>query len=158
PWAARGALRSPAGRRAPAAPADLALRLLLRHSDWWERLSAEDHGLLHGLDGLHGRVIAWLERLLTDQGPLTWAALDTALPDEPWAAQARQWVTAADPDEAQDYADLQRVVRMLWVDRLQVQAQQLAATAPTLRDELERLRSVNEQIRRLKAELAAGAS
>ncbi len=158
PWAARGALRSPAGRRAPAAPADLALRLLLRHSDWWERLSAEDHGLLHGLDGLHGRVIAWLERLLTDQGPLTWAALETALPDEPWAAQARQWVTAADPDEAQGYADLQRVVWMLWVERLQLEAQQLAATAPTLRAELERLRSVHEQIRRLKAELAAGAT
>ena len=43
-------LRS-AGRRAPAASADLALRLLLRHSDWWQHLSADDHELLHELGG-----------------------------------------------------------------------------------------------------------
>ena len=39
PW--QGALRAPArhpGRRAPAGLADQALRLLLRHNDWWERL------------------------------------------------------------------------------------------------------------------------
>ena len=49
--------RRAAGRRAPAASADLALRLLLRHADWWERLAADDHELLHELGGTHGAVV-----------------------------------------------------------------------------------------------------
>ena len=57
-----------AGRRAPAGPADVALKLLLRHSDWWERLSAADHALLHGLGGRHGAIVAWLERQLVEHG------------------------------------------------------------------------------------------
>ena len=49
---ARAPLRKP-GRRAPAALADLALRLLLRHSDWWTRLSNDDHALLHEIGRAH---------------------------------------------------------------------------------------------------------
>ncbi len=57
-----------AGRRAPAGLADQALRLLLRHNEWWERLSGEDQGLLHELGGVHGEVLAWLERQITEHG------------------------------------------------------------------------------------------
>ncbi len=142
-------------RRAPAAPADLALRLLLRHSDWWERLAAEDHELLHDLGGAHGQAVAWLERQLTEHGALTWAALDQALADEPWAGQARLWVNAADPDEAQGFPDLHRVVQLLWIEHLRQQAELLAATASVERADLDRLRAVHEQIRRIKADLAA---
>jgi DNA primase len=43
-------LRKPAA--APPRPsADLALRLLLRHSDWWASCPADDHQLLHELGG-----------------------------------------------------------------------------------------------------------
>ena len=55
-------------RRAPAGLADLALRLLLRHSDWWERLQARTTTLLHELGGAHGEVIAWLEQQITEHG------------------------------------------------------------------------------------------
>jgi DNA primase len=67
-----------AGRVMPTGSADLALRLLLRHADWWDRLGADDHQLLHDLGGEHGALVAWLEQHITDQGPQTWAALDEA--------------------------------------------------------------------------------
>jgi DNA primase len=142
------------GRRAPAASSDLALKLLLRHSDWWERLGADDHQLLHGLGGDHGLVIAWLERQLTEHGPQTWAALESMLAAESWAQAARGWAQAGDPDEAQDFDDLQRVVHRLWIDQLGEQARQLAAGGAAERADLDRLRSLHEQIARLKAALA----
>ena len=143
-----------AGRRAPAGPADLALRLLLRHSDWWERLPGADHELLHGLGGEHGEVVAWLERQLTEHGPQTWAALSQACASESWQARALGWVDAADPDEEQGFDDLQRVVQRLWIERLGAQAQLLASTA----DDLPRLRALHEQIGRLKSALAGAAA
>jgi DNA primase len=141
------------GRRAPAAPADLALKLLLRHSDWWERLGAEDHQLLHELGGDHGPVIAWLERQLTEHGPQTWAALEAMLAAETWAEPARIWAQAGDPDEEQGFDDLQRVVHRLWIDHLGEQARQLAASGAVERADLDRLRALHGQIARLKAAL-----
>ncbi len=144
------------GRRAPAASADLVLKLLLRHSDWWERLGAEDQQLLHELGGDHGVVIAWLERQLTEHGPQTWAALEPLLATENWAEQARGWAQAGAPDEEQGFDDVQRVVHRLWIDHLGEQARQLAASGAAERADLDRLRSLHEQIARLKAALAKG--
>ena len=135
------------GRKAPAAPADLALRLLLRHSDWWERLSSEDHVLLHGLGGAHGELMAWLERQLTEHGPSTWAALDQSLQGEPWQAQARAWVNAADPDEVQDFDDLRRVVHRLWLIHLRDQMDALIAEGRTDRELLQRISALDERIK-----------
>jgi DNA primase len=143
-----------AGRRAPAAPADLALRLLLRHSDWWEHLGAEDHELLHALGGTHGAAVSWLERQLTEHGPQTWDALHQALADEPWRDDALAWVNAADPGEEQGLDDLRRVVHRLWIDQLGGQAQTLAASGATEREALERLRALHEQIRQHRAALS----
>jgi DNA primase len=143
-----------AGRRAPAGPADLALRLLLRHSDWWERLSGADHELLHGMGGTHGEAVAWLERQLTEHGPQTWAALDGLLAEEAWADTARGWVAGAAADEEQGFEDLQRVLQRLWVEHLGQQAQALVETGATAVEDLQRLRALHEQIGRLKAALA----
>jgi DNA primase len=157
-----GAMRTPvqtplrrAGRRPPAASADLAVRLLLRHSDWWERLAADDHDLLHALGGSHGAVIAWLEGQLVEHGPQTWSALEAAMAGQDWQAEAKAWVEAAAPEEEQCFEDLHRVVQRLLVDQLNAQAQALAATAADDRDDLERLRAVRDQIARIKAALAA---
>ncbi|KPF56251.1 hypothetical protein D621_08665, partial [beta proteobacterium AAP51] len=144
-----------AGRRAPAGPADLALRLLLRHSDWWERLSAADHDLLHALGGTHGEAVAWLERQLTEHGPQTWAALDGLLAEETWADLARGWVATAAADEEQGFEDLQRVLQRLWIERLGQQAQALVEAGATAAEDLQRLRALHEQIGRLKAALAS---
>ena len=134
------------GRRAPAASADLALRLLLRHSDWWERLTTEDQQLLHDLGGNHGLAVAWLEQQLTEHGALTWAALDTALADQPWQAEARAWVAAAAADEEQSLPDLQRVMHRLWNARLDAAVKALIAQGHTDRDHLVRIQALRQQI------------
>jgi DNA primase len=139
------------GRRAPAAPADLALRLLLRHSDWWDRLSTDDHHLLHDLGGSHAQAIAWLERQQMEHGPQTWAALQQALATEPWADEGRAWVHAAVADEEQSFDDLRHVVHTLWIERLNEQANQVTATGATEPVDLLKLRSLLDQIARLKA-------
>ena len=154
PWSGRLPMHSP-GRRAPAASADLALRLLLRHSDWWQQLSAEDHMLLHELGGSHGEAVSWLEQQLMEHGPLTWSVLAQAMADEPWHAQARAWVDTADPGEEQDFNDLQRVMHRLWIGRLGDEAQQLAAAGAEGGEQLLRLRALHEQIGQLKALLTA---
>ena len=134
------------GRRAPAASVDLALRLLLRHSDWWERLAPDDQQLLHDLGGTHGLAVAWLEQQLTEHGALTWAALDTALSDAPWQAEARAWVAAAAADEEQDFADLQRVMHRLWNARLDEAVKGLIAEGHTDREHLVRIQALRQQI------------
>ena len=107
------------------------MRLLLRHSDWWERLSGEDHGLLHELGGTHGEVMAWLERQLTEHGAQTWAALDEAMADEPWADTARGWLKrSVAVDEEQGFDDLQRVLYRMWIEALGEDAQALASAEP----------------------------
>ncbi len=143
------------GRRAPAASADLALRLLLRHSDWWERLGADDQQLLHELEGPHGEAVAWLERQLTDQGPQTWAALESALQDDPLHAQARRWVDAALPDETPDFAELGRVLNTMWITRLGDEANSLAPQAGQDAQARQRLQALLQRIAALKAQAAA---
>jgi DNA primase len=140
------------GRRAPAGLADQALRLLLRHNDWWERLSGDDQALLHELDGAHGAALCWLERQITEHGPQTWAALDQALQDEVWADQARAWVRAIAVDEEHDFGDLQRVLQRLWIDALGEESQALASGALDAQS-LARLRELRERIAALKASL-----
>jgi len=143
------------GRRAPAASADLALRLLMRHSDWWERLSSEDHQLLHDLGGPPGRAVQWLEQQLTEHGPLTWAALQPALSGQDWEADARRWMDAAAPDEEQSFADLMRVMHRLWYARKVAEVNALAAEGRTDREHLDRIGALNEEIKNHRAAEAA---
>ncbi|WP_425259660.1 DNA primase [Rubrivivax sp. RP6-9] len=135
------------GRRAPAGPADLALRLLLRHSDWWERLSGDDHHLLHDLGGRHGDAVAWLERQITEHGPQTWAALDEALQAESFRDEARQWVGSGTLDEEHSFEDLQRVMHRLWREHFEQEARALTAEGRTDREHLDRLRACHERIK-----------
>ena len=156
---APGALRMPsrsAGRRAPAGLADQALRLLLRHNEWWERLSGEDQSLLHELGGVHGDMLAWLERQITEHGPQTGTALDEAMTDEAWAAQARAWLTAVVADEEQAFEDLQRVLQRMWINALGEDAHAIAHSSPDA-DGLARLRQLRERIDSLKAALTGQA-
>ena len=143
------------GRRAPAASADLALRLLLRHSDWWERLAHDDQQLLHELGSTHGLAVTWLEQQLTEHGALTWAALDTALSEQPWQAEARAWVAAAAADEEQVFADLQRVLHRLWNARLDEDVKALIAQGHTDREHLVRIQALRQQIAHHRAAEAA---
>jgi DNA primase len=160
-------LRAPSGalrvasraavRRAPAGLADQALRLLLRHNEWWEHLSGDDQGLLHELGGVHGEVLAWLERQITEHGPQTGAALDAAMGDEAWATTARGWLKVVAADEEHGFDDLQRVLHRMWIDALGDDAQALAAGEPDA-ECLARLRALRERIAGLKALLTGQAA
>jgi DNA primase len=150
--ATRAAPTRAAGRRAPAGLADQALRLLLRHNEWWEKLSGEDQGLLNELGGVHGEVLAWLERQITEHGAQTWAALDEAMAEEHWAVQARGWLKAVVADEEHGFEDLQRVLQRMWVNALGEDADVIASSAPDA-EGLARLRQLRERIAGLKAAL-----
>jgi DNA primase len=155
----QGAPRPPARastRRAPAGLADQALRLLLRHNEWWEQLSGEDQGLLHELGGTHGEVLAWLERQITEHGPQTWAALDEAMAEEAWAGLARGWLQTVAVDEEHGFADLQRVLQRMWIEALGDDAHALASIEPDA-EGLARLRQLRERIASLKAALVGQA-
>ena len=153
-------LRAPAraaARHAPAGLADQALRLLLAHNDWWDRLSGEDQGLLHGLGGLHGEVLAWLERQLTEHGAQTSAALSGAMHGEAWAAVAQGWLQAVAAAELHHFEDLQRVLQRMWVEALGDEAQALASAEPDAQG-LSELRHLRQRIAELKAGLSAHAA
>ncbi len=143
-------------RRAPAAPADLALRLLFRHSAWWERLSGEDHQLLHDLGGEHGDALAWLEGRLHDDGPLPWSALQQAAQGLDWAASLARWVGGESGDDTASFEDLQRVLHQLWIERHKAESALLAAGNPGS-DELQRLRWLHQQMALHKAALSSTA-
>jgi DNA primase len=133
------------GRPMPTASADLALRLLLRHADWWDSLAAEDHELLHGLGGEHGALVAWLEGRLQDHGTETWAALDEALHDHELQAAARRIADPASLDDRHEFADLERVLHRLWEAELNAQIRELIACGRTDRDHLDHIASLRRQ-------------
>jgi DNA primase len=142
----------------PTGSGDLALRLLLRHAEWWDQLTAEDHQLLHSLGGEHGALVAWLEQQITDQGVQTWAALDEALEGHDQQATARRIVDPGSLDDRHDFEDLQRVLQRMWIVELNEQAQALIAQGPTEREQLDRIAELRERIRVLKQLLAAPAA
>jgi len=145
----------PSGRRPPAGLADLALRLLLRHAEWWDQLSADDHGLLHGLGGSHGDAVVWLEQQLTEHGPLTWATLDEALAGQALHNDARRWAEHGSVDESQRFEDLERVLHLLWIEHHREEVRRLIDEGGTDRERLDLIADLNKRINaRRAAELA----
>jgi len=136
-----------AGRRMPAASADLAVRLLLRHAQWWDQLTADDHQLLHELGGEHGALIAWLEARLHEYGAETWAALDEALQGHDLQPAAVRIADPASLADCHEFADLERVLHRLWEARLNVQIADLIAGAASAGPD----RNLLEQVASLRA-------
>ncbi len=138
-------------RHQPAHPRDHALRMLLLHCAWWELLSDEDHQLLHELPGEHGQVVAWLERHLVNHGPGPWSVLQAALEEEgllELAQRAAGGRLYASDDELQ-LEDFQRLLRKLWISRLEEESRQLSA-GPVTPTVLEQLRELRQRIQELK--------
>jgi DNA primase len=150
-------LRPGSLRVAPAGPADVALRLLLQHSDWWDRLSPDDQQLLHELAPPYGEVVRWLETQVVEHGPLTWSRLHDAMATEPWADLARAWVRAGLGDEQHSFEELQRCLSLLLQTLLAQEAATIAAN-PGSADDLSRLREIRAQITALKAARAPSSA
>ena len=137
-------------RHQPVSPADHALRMLLLNSSWWERLSDQDHQLLHELPGVHGELIAWLERFLVNHGAGPWSALEAALAEDGMLETARGLAGGLHAQEDALFEDFQQVIRSLWIVQLEAESQALAQRNPQGAD-LERFKELLAQIRALKA-------
>ncbi|WAC72689.1 DNA primase [Roseateles sp. SL47] len=138
-------------RKAPPAPMDHAVRMLLLHGELWNVLSEQDLQLLHELPGEHGQLIAWLERFMMDHGPSPWAVLQIALVEADQLELAQRVcggpLSAPPADEsAQD--EFRHVMRKLWIVRLEQEASSIA-TSPT--PDISKLKLIRTQIEELKA-------
>jgi DNA primase len=150
-------LRTGKLRAAPAGPADVALRLLLQHSDWWDRLAPDDQQLLHELDPPYGDVVRWLETQVVEHGPQTWSHLNDAMTGQDWAERARAWVRAGLGDEHHSFEALQHCLGLLWQALLRQEADAIVAASPGTQ-ELERYREILDRIKALKAARASSAA
>jgi DNA primase len=138
-------------RSAPASRADTALRMLLLHNDWWERLDAGDHELLAALPAPHGPLCAWLERQIHDEGPLPWAVLQQALQDTDWSGLAARLISENAMADELSFPELRRVVDDMWIEALQEEQKALAQRAATDPAALTRYRELQDRINRMRA-------
>lgn len=152
--ASRRSSRTPSRRAAPASPADMALRMLLLHSDWWQRLDTGDHELLTALPAAHGPLCAWLERHLNDHGDTPWAALEQALTETEWAEDIPRLVPSSTLADELQFADLRRVVDGMWVETLQAQQKVLIVQAASDPEALSRWRELEARRKQLLAQQA----
>jgi len=140
----RGVSRSgyAATRRAPRRPEDRIVQLLLMQASWWDRLTVEDHELLHALPAPHGQLIAWLESDLMEHGARPWAALRAALgAHELLQTAVATWGDDGDDGEA-DFSDLRRLLDGRLLEMLKAQQRALAdavVTDPIAREAFQRL-------------------
>ena len=144
-------------RRAPRRPEDRIVQLLLMQAAWWDRLTAEDHEIMHALPAPHAELIAWLESDLMEHGARPWAALRAALGgNEHLQAAVAQWANDRDDGEA-DFADLRRLLDGRLLESLGAQQRALAdsvSSDPQARATFQRL---FERMRLLKQRLGPGA-
>ena len=146
-----------ASRRAPRRPEDRIVQSLLMQATWWDRLTVEDHELLHALPAPHGELIAWLEADLMEHGARPWAALRAALGGhEHLEAVVAHWADDQDDSEA-DFAGLRRLLDGRLLESLGAQQRALAdsvSSDPQARASFQRL---FERMRSLKRSLGPGA-
>ena len=128
-------------RGLPDGPADQALRMLLRHGEWWEQLGSEDHDLLHGLAKPHGELFGWLERELHEHGAQPWSTLrETLAHNETHVDLAQRLMGSMAADDVVDFADLRAVINLLWRQHWSQRSEALAVLAaadPAARSELQ---------------------
>jgi DNA primase len=133
------------------------VQLLLMQSSWWDRLTAEDHELLHALPAPLGDLIAWLESDLMEHGTRPWASLRAALDaNEVLRTAVTQLGDTPDDSEA-ELSDLRRLLDGRLLEQLKQQQSALAdsiATDPAARATFQHL---FRRMQDLKQRLGPGA-
>ena len=143
-------------RSAPPAPVDHALRLLLQHGDWWERLGHDDHELLHGLPSPHRELVGWLERRLADEGPAPWSAWREALRGDPLEPAMLRLAPDDAVDGPEGFEDLRRMVDRLWIETLKREETRLIEAARSDPSALQAYREVHARRRSLESAAVTG--
>ena len=130
-------------KRAPSRPGEQAARLLLLQSDWWDRLTLEDHEILHDLEAPLGSLCAWLDRHVAEHGPMPWSALEQALQEDPLHEAAKRLVATAAPEDKLGFEDLRALLDRLIVERLKAEETLLIKSAAQDPGALARWREVH---------------
>jgi DNA primase len=115
--------------------ADLAARILLNHSELWDILSSEDHGLLCELPAPHGELFTWLESQLHEHGPLSRGTLKEEIVGHP-AEDLVQRLTAAPVLASEPLSEsgpeLRDLLNRMLLDRIDAQMRALATDTANL--------------------------
>jgi DNA primase len=90
------ARRSGGTRVAARLPQDQVARILLQRCEWWGTLPSEVHDMLAQLPGWHAELFRWLDTWCVEHGHAEWPELRERLHEQPWGADARALVDAAE--------------------------------------------------------------
>ena len=114
---------------------DLAARILLNHSELWDILSSEDHGLLCELPAPHGELFTWLESQLHEHGPVSRGTLKEEIVGHP-AEDLVQRLTAgpvlASEPLRESGPELRDLLNRMLLDRIDAQMRVLATDSANL--------------------------
>jgi DNA primase len=162
PRLGRPAVTGRRGATAPASPADRAASLIARDAALWGLLSHDDQDLLVRQPFPHGPFFAWLDRALSDEGPMPADRLVSAAETSDQAEllmplierlrASHEW----DPDHPVERTELEPVLRTLQLQAVREETDLLLAAGSTDPDTMARHRQLLERQARLKAALATG--
>ena len=142
-------------RSAPKTPESRAVQMLFGHPEYWERLTADEHDLLHALPAPYGPLVAWLERDHSEHGPRPWAVLSHALRGDPELGAEALAIADGDADPDATFADFRRAVDVMLDRELGAQKQALVAQIPHDPAAIVRYREVDQHWKEVKARLSA---
>jgi len=135
--------------------ADHSARILLSHSELWEMLTSEDHGLLCELPSPHGDLFVWLEGQLHEHGPVSRGTLrDTIVghPAEDLALRLLTGPAVTSEPIAESGPELRDLLNRMLIDRIKEQETEAIASSAHDASALQRYREL--QLRRKQLELA----
>jgi DNA primase len=102
---------------------------LLSHSELWEVLTSEDHGLLCELPSPHGDLFIWLEGQLHEHGPVSRGTLRDAIVGhvaEDLAMRLLAGPSVTSEPLAESGPELRDLLNRMLLDRLDAQMRTLA--------------------------------
>jgi DNA primase len=142
-------------RSAPQTPESRAVQMLFGHPEYWDRLTTDEHELLHALPAPYGPLVAWLERDHSEHGPRPWAILSHALRGDPELGEEALAIADGDADPDATFADFRRAVDVMLDRELGAQKQALVAQIPHDPGAIVRYREVDQHWKEVKARLSA---
>jgi len=142
-------------RSAPQSPESRAVQMLFGHPEYWDRLTADEHELLHALPAPYGPLVAWLERDHSEHGPRPWAILSHALRGDPELGEEALAIADGDADPDATFADFRRAVDVMLDRELGAQKEALVAQIPHDPGAIARYREVDQHWKEVKARLSA---
>lgn len=129
------------------AMAELIARAVLRNSQAWDLLTNEDHHLLCELQPPHGDLFSWIDNRHHEHGGESWAVLQLALGEQPFAALAARLIALDDMQpsgKAHEFEEigepeLRRAMGGIHLDAVAEEIQRVAQLPPTDPDRVDRL-------------------